>query len=174
MLCRMKKILFLLCAFSVTAFAAPKEYFLTSLRPVVFNHNQCSAFYHDLKKISKDPIRFEFSPTSKGGEHAVRDLSGLRTGHRYRIIQQTVKNGRLNRFGLGSFQMKDQKIDYVIHVTANLNNPNHHYLYPVLFTSHEGNCSYSGILDPTDATENAFKRRIQSGHAARGTDLLQK
>ena len=177
-----KKILVLIASLSFSLMAhatstpvadATKTYTLTQLHQVVSNHKECSAFYKELKQLTKNPVTLQFTPASKS-QIAAQDSSGQINNHSHSIMNQEVNGGIVNRTISGNFTMKDQQIDYAAAISAHPNNPDHKYIYPILLASHNAQCYYTALVNPSDETVAAFKKSIQAGHAAKGTDIHQK
>lgn len=158
---------------SISHASSTKTYTLTKLRQVVSNHDECSAFYKDLKQLTKNPVSLQFAPSSKS-RIAAKDSSGQVANHSHSIVKQKVEGGTVHRVVTGEFKLNKQKVDYVAEISANLNNADHQYLYPIILASHNAQCYYTALIKPSDDTVAAFKKSIQSGHAAKGTDIHQK
>lgn len=153
-----------------------KTYWLTDVKPILSNHSECRVFYKDLKQLAKQPINLEFANTKTNGvkrDYAVKEGNSLIQNHTHTTIKQTTSGNAIHRVGLGSFDYRNQTIEYVIDVSANLDNDKHAYLYPAILASHNAHCYYSTLVKPSDDTVAAFKHHVRSGSAARGTDLHQ-
>jgi hypothetical protein len=156
--------------------AAPglKIYTLADLRRSVTNSEQCKPFYNDLKQLTKKPIKLQFSQNPDNeNDVTANDLSGQIKNYTHTMVKQTVSGGAVNRVGMGTFEFKKQKIDYVIEVSGNIDHSNHHYLYPIILASHNAHCYYTALLKPDDETAEAFKQSIRSGAVAKKTDLVK-
>lgn len=171
--------LLFLFIFPVSVFAAEnnsqpvKTYILTDLRKMIGNGPQCDAFNKDLEGLTKNSFVMQFTKQEEG-KHSVNDLSGQISNHTHTTVKQSVKNNFVQRVGIGTFELNSKKIDYVLSVSADLDNEKHEYLYPMILSTADARCSCSALLKPDAATVEAFKKSIQSGAVAKGTDLHQK
>ncbi|PIR25271.1 MAG: hypothetical protein COX62_07410 [Deltaproteobacteria bacterium CG_4_10_14_0_2_um_filter_43_8] len=113
--------------------AAPKSYTLKDLRLIVSNGNECKPFYHNLKKFEKNPINLHFETPVKG-KHAVKHASADITNHTHSTVKQTVKNDKVHRIGMGTFDYKQEAVHYVVEVSADLKNEEHKHIHPLLMS----------------------------------------
>lgn len=152
--------------------AAPsvKTYSVTDLKSIVSNHSHCQTLYTDLQKVTKKPILLQFIHQS-GQSFAVQDANNKLTKHSYAIVKQDADNNIVNRVGMGSFEVKGNKFDYVVEISGDVKHDNHKYHYPIILSSEAGHCYFTGLVRPSAGTVATFKKSIQTGHASEGSDL---
>jgi len=152
--------------------ASAKTYLLKDLRQTVSNSDKCSQHLSELQQLVTKPFVLNFAKDeSVDGKHLVKDGSGQLDEHTHTTIKNSVDGNRVHRVGMGSFSVKGSKFDYVLEVSANLDNKEHHYLYPVIIAANDANCYYSAVVDPSDETVAAFKKSVESGAVSKGVDL---
>ncbi len=151
-----------------------KTYTLTKLRKAVANHEECSGFAQTLAQLQRKPLTMQFSAHSGKAKINAEDTSGQVANHTHSILKQSAAKGMIHRVVTGEFEFNGQSVEYVTDIVANLNNPNHEYLYPTILTSHDGQCAYTALIKPSDETVAAFKKNLTTGHAAKGTDIYKK
>ncbi len=161
----------LLYAHTEPAMPATKSYTLVDLQSVVSNSEHCAPFYEALKQLSEKPVVLEFKKNGHKRTLEVHDHSGQLSHHRHTTLKQKGQGKQLNRMGTGTFEFNHEKMDYLISISANVDNPNYQYLYPIILTSHQGQCYYTALVKPSEETVAAFKRKVASGAAAKGADL---
>jgi hypothetical protein len=157
----------------VVAASTTKTYMLSHLESVVSNSEKCDPFYQDLKHLTEKPLALKFSKDSEKKEHAVEDLSGQIKHHSHTTIQQREVGHKVIRVGIGAFEYNHQMIDYVISVSANADNPKQKHLYPVILSSDDGQCYYTGLVEASAETGAAFKKKIHSGEVHKQIDLVK-
>jgi hypothetical protein len=152
--------------------AAPtKTYTLTNLQRVVSNHPNCTPLYHALQQLAKKPLSLQFASQSEPANFAATDTTGTLKNHSYTIVKQDVKDNVVNRVGMGSFEIDNSKVNYIIEISADAGQKNYKYLYPVIFSSKNGHCYYTALVQPDANTVAAFKKNIEAGVVAKSTDL---
>jgi hypothetical protein len=142
--------------------AAPtKTYTLTNFTPL----------YHALQQLAKKPLSLQFASQSEPANFAATDTTGTLKNHSYTIVKQDVKDNVVNRVGMGSFEIDNSKVNYIIEISADAGQKNYKYLYPVIFSSKNGHCYYTALVQPDANTVAAFKKNIEAGVVAKSTDL---
>lgn len=158
-----------------TAFAADapppsKTYTLAKVQKVDGNDETCNKLFTDLKAYSKKPVVIAF--TSKGtSEFEAKHQDNQLMNHNYKIIQQAVSDNAITRFGMGTFELDNKKMDYVITITADLKNPKMSYTYPMIIAHHASHCVFTAALKPDKNTIAAFKKNIEKKNLENGADL---
>jgi hypothetical protein len=150
-----------------------KSYTLTDLKQVVSNSPKCDALRGQLEQFTKHPVSLQFTKQGKEGEHSAQDASGQVTNHTHTTVKQTVNGNLVHTVGMGTFELNKEKIDYVLEVSANLDNPDHRYLYPIILASDSARCYFTALVKPSEETIAAFKQSIRSGAVKKGTNLHQ-
>lgn len=159
---------------SVRAVDSPvKTYTLVDLKQAVSNSPKCDAFYESLKPLTQAPFSLQFNEPSETGERTVQHLGGQLVNHTHTTMKQSVNGNLVHRVGMGTFELNGEKIDYVMEIGADLDNPDHQYLYPTILASDNARCYCTALVKPDEATVTAFKKSIQSGAVAQNTDLHQ-
>lgn len=157
-----------------TAFAADapptKTYTLSKLQKVDGSDATCKQLLTDLQAYAKKPVVIEF--TSKGtSEFEAKHQENQLINHNYKIIQQAVSENAITRFGMGTFELDNKKLDYVITITADLKNPKTSYTYPMIIAQHASHCVFTAALKPDKNTIAAFKKHIENKNLDNGADL---
>lgn len=159
----------LLAGFGITYAAdtpvssATKTYFLTQLQSVTSNSPRCESLYRDLQQLTKKSVNLEFTQVDKKN-FVVKDLAGKLVDHNYSIVKQKVKGHLVNRIGMGSFTINNKQINYVIEIAGNTDQKNYDYLYPMILSSDNGRCTYTGVVKPNPETITLLKKNIIDGH----------
>lgn len=172
MLKRMLPIILLAAAGTAYAADAPvtKTYTLSKVQKVDGTDASCKQLLTDLQAYSKKPVVMEF--TSKGtSEFEAKHQENLIVNHNYKIIQQAVSDQAITRFGMGTFELNNKKLDYVITITADLKNPKSTYTYPMIIAQHASHCVFTAALKPDKNTIAAFKKHIENKNLDNGADL---
>lgn len=163
----------MICMAPLFADEAPtKTYRLMNLQRVTSNHPNCHTIYQSLQKLTTRSVNFSFA--SQGDALDVNDKQSVLKNHTYRIVSQTADNQMVNRVGLGSFDLADNHIEYVITTSADLNKAGYKYLYPMILFSENAHCYYMALLKPNKKTIEDFKKHIQSGSVNNKTDLIDQ
>src|SRR3990167_4652317 len=142
--------------------ASEKAYELLDLRGFSSNESACKAVYSDLKENS---ATVEFS---------VQHKEGKIQNHHYSIVQQSVKENTVDRVGLGSFNINNHKISYMIFISVNAESKDQrHYSYPIVFFSEDYRCRYTALIKPDAETIKNFLTSIKTGMVEAKEDLVQ-
>ncbi len=162
------------CSASAEDAPSIKTYTLKDLRPVVSNSGRCDAIHQELKALTQTPLSLQFSKhPEKEGHYLVSDMTGRLKEHTHTRAKQKAEGNRFHRTSTGSFEVNGQKVDYVADISADLDNPGHQYLYPVILAGDNARCYYTALIQPSEETVAAFKESVRSGAAAQGADLHQ-
>ena len=161
------------------AAAVTKTYQLLHLKTVVSNSQNCAPLFRALVQATQQPLVLQFSPNlssssenqSKKTTFSVTDNTGQLTSHNYSILQQEVNGPYVHRVGAGSFMLNQQKVDYVIDISADTSQPNFKYSYPAIFSTDNAHCTYVGLVEPDGQSVQDFKKNIDSGLVAKQADF---
>ncbi|EKD74539.1 MAG: hypothetical protein ACD_44C00410G0001 [uncultured bacterium] len=155
--------------------ASEKAYELLDLRGFSSNESACKAVYSDLKEISKMPVVLSFSKENSATvEFSVQHKEGKIQNHHYSIVQQSVKENTVDRVGLGSFNINNHKISYMIFISVNAESKDQrHYSYPIVFFSEDYRCRYTALIKPDAETIKNFLTSIKTGMVEAKEDLVQ-
>ena len=162
------------CVAVADAPAAPavKSYTLANLSSTVSNSNQCASFLAQLRQLSRQPVKLQFTQVNEN-ELSATDQSGQVTKYVHTTISQAVDGPLANRYNLGSFEFKGKRVEFVTKIAGNVDNPKHQYVYPAILSSHDGHCTYTALIKPSRDTVEAFKQSIRSGDVHKKTDLTK-
>jgi len=167
----------LFCVFASNALAAntapqTKSYQLLKLKEVVSNTDDCRSVYHSLKALKKSPLKFQFAHTDNTGTNFnLNDAAGKVQNHSYSIIEQKVSGHVASRIGMGNFVLDQKPIQYVLVIAGDADQQNFKYLYPVILSSDNSHCYFTGLLKPDSKTSETFKASIEQGAVSKKTDL---
>ena len=157
-----------------SSISAPfKIYTVSNVERVISNSPECRPTYNALKTLTKKDVRLKFTRTGKSGNFVMTDLDNVLKNLTFTILKEESKPHKINRIGTGSFELNQEKIDYVIQVGVHLNETMTPYEYPMILSANKHFCYYSAILKPSDDTTARFKNNIQKGRVKNGADLTQ-
>lgn len=149
-----------------------KTYQVTDLKLVVNNSSSCATTYTSLKKWMSQPVSFQFSKdNTQADSYNVTDTSQQPQNHHYTIVSQKANGSVVDRVGMGSFNLNNQPIEYVVSIAADTSQTNFKYIYPVIIASNNAHCYFTALIHPDAATVASFKKHVNSGAAAAKTDL---
>ena len=157
----------------VATASTAKVYTLSHIESVVSNSEKCDPFHKDLVRLTQNPIALKFSKDAAKPEHTSEDLSGQIKHHSHTTIQQHETGHKVTRVGMGSFEYNHEMVDYVMSISANSDNPKYKYIYPVILSSDNGQCYYTGLVEASTETAAAFKKNIESGDVHKQVDLVK-
>lgn len=161
-------------ATKTTQAAAPaKTYELVDLKQVVSNSDKCAVIHHSLEELAKKPFSLQFSPSADSKQHIVKHVDSEVKNHSNMGAKQVANGNKFQRTSFGSLKLKNEKIDYVMEISANLDNHNHQYLYPIILSGDEAQCYYTALVKPDTQTVESFKKSIVAGAATKEVDLHQ-
>ena|SRR3990167_58479 len=164
----------LLLAAANAAYAADtqtKSYALANLQKVVASSDSCTKIYSELQALAKKNIVLQYAGNDKQSEFDVKHQGERLINHTYKIIQQTATDTTISRFGMGSFELDNNKMDYVLQISADLNQKNQKYSYPIIITNEKSHCVFTGLLRPDQKTVADFKKNILNHNVDNGADL---
>lgn len=150
-----------------------KTYSIENLKRVVTNSESCKPIYNSLKNLASKHVKLSFTAKGKKGSFVMTDLRGVMKNSTFTILKEDTSSHSINRVGMGSFEIDNQKIDFVIQVGVDLNKPSKEYLYPMILSGDSRSCYYSALLKPNENTTMRFKRNILAGKVKHGKDLAQ-
>jgi hypothetical protein len=153
---------------------AKKTYTLVNLQKVVSNSDQCDALYSELEQFVKTPVDLQFANKAATKDLDVKELTGKVVNHNYSIAKQSVLGHTVHRTGLGFFEVDNQKINYIVEISADTEQADFKYLYPIILSGDNGHCYYTALLKPSDATIAAFKKNLDKGLVSKKTDLMSQ
>ncbi len=159
--------------FANTSSNTTRTYSIQDLKRVVTNDQSCRPIFNALKTMAKDNIQLTFKSTGTQGHFKMMDPTGTIQNPTFTVLKENTDSHSVNRVGMGSFTLNQQKIDYVIQVGIDLNKPVDHYLYPMILSSDTKLCYYSALLKPSNETTMRFKKNIAAKSTEQGSDLTQ-
>ena len=151
--------------------APSKAYTLTNLQKIVAADAGCKKIYIDLQRLTKKPIVLQYTSKDNQSAFDVKHADEEIMNHSYKIIQQNITETSVSRIGSGSFDLDNNKLDYVLQISADLKQTNYKYTYPMIISSEKMHCVYTALLVPDQQTVAAFKKNIQNGNLNNGADL---
>jgi hypothetical protein len=151
-----------------------KTYTLVNLQEAVYNSSKCQALYAELETFTKTPIELQFSTKRIGADLEVQESTGKVVRHSYGIARQSSLEHTVHRTGLGLFEVNKEQIHYVIEVSADTQQADFKYLYPIILSGDNGHCYYTALVKPSAETVAAFKKNMVRGLVTKKTDLTSK
>lgn len=166
-------LLLLVATASYAADTSVKNYTLKDLKNVVAGDSECKTLHSALLSLGKKPVTLEFA-NNNNGEYDVKHQNNKLINHTYKVIQQTTTDTAVNRIGMGTFELDNNKMDYVLQVSVDSKHGNHQYAYPIIISNEKSHCVFTGLLKPDQKTLTAFMRNIREGKLENGKDLTSQ
>jgi hypothetical protein len=147
-----------------------RTYQLKQLKQVSAANENCKTIYRHLEQLSKKPIALQFNGKDNS-EFDVKHQDAQLINHSYKILKQTESGSTINRVGAGSFELNNDKMEYVLQIIADTNQQKFKYAYPIIISNDASHCMYTAVLEPDQHTIASFKKNIQNGNTKNGADL---
>lgn len=150
---------------------ATKTYSLTHLQKIAASNTKCAATFKDLQTLAKKPITLAFTTNGDKATFKVTHADEAVVNHSYKIVQQNTTESSISRVGIGTMDLNNQTLAYVLQITADLKQKDFKFNYPMIITNEKNNCIYTAILVPDSKTIATFKKHIEKGNLDNGADL---